>query len=74
MTYEFSTIYMTGRRGSLAAIHICDYGDRIVASAEKDKATFLQIEERLQQEYPDFNFAQTFQKGCTGTIFVRGEK
>ena len=74
MTHKSRTIYVKGKRDSLAAIYIVDYGDKIVASAEKDKATFLQVRRRLQQEYPSHTLVQTFQKGCTGTIFIRGEK
>ena len=74
MTHKTRTIYTSGRRDTLAAIHICDYGDKIVASAERDRATFLQIEKKLQQEYPDFNFVPSPHRGDKDTIFVRGEK
>ena len=74
MTHKTRTIYTIGKRGSPAAIYICDYGDKIVASAEEDKATLLQIKRKLQQEYPNFNFVQTFYKECADTIFIRGEK
>ena len=74
MTHKSRTIYVKGKRDSLAAIYVIDYGNRIVANAEEDKATLLQVKRRLQREYPDFNFVQTFQKGCTDTIFMRGEK
>ena len=74
MTHKTRTIYTSGKRGSPAAIHICDYDDRIVASAEWDKVTFLQIKKALQQEYPDVNFVQSPHRGDKDTIFVRGEK
>lgn len=68
------TIYTSGKHDGLAAINIYDYGDRIIANVEEDKATFLQAKKRLLQEYPNLNFVQTFQKGSMGTIFMRGEK
>jgi len=74
MSHKSKTIYTTGKRDGLAAIYILDYGDAVVASAEVDKITFLQMKGRLKQEYPALEFVQTFQRGCTDTIFARGEK
>ena len=74
MTHKTRTIYAKGKRGSPAAIHICDYDDRIVASAEWDRATFLQILKALRQEYPNVIFVQDPHHGDKDTIFIRGEK